>query len=105
MTERKIWCWMQIFLLDTEQHSRSEADGQAWKEDAQWAAILDQDWDLQAVRQVQCLPFACRNAATATLSMRTALSASHVLRASWTALSAPQKGNARGLDSCGCKNL
>lgn len=42
----------QIFLLDTEEQSRSEADGQAWKEDAQWARILDQEWDLQAVKQV-----------------------------------------------------
>ena len=44
---------MQIFLLDTEEQSRSEADGQAWKEDAQWARILDQEWDLQAVKQVR----------------------------------------------------
>ena len=43
-------------MLDTEEQSRSEADGQAWKEDAQWASILDQDWDLQDVRQVLCLP-------------------------------------------------
>ena len=43
-------------MLDTEEQSRSEADGQVWKEDAQWASILDQDWDLQAVRQVSCLP-------------------------------------------------
>ena len=47
---------LQIFMLDTEEQSRSEADGQAWKEDAQWASILDQDWDLQGVRQVPCLP-------------------------------------------------
>ncbi len=46
-------CALQIFLLDTEEQSRSEADGQAWKEDAQWARILDQEWDLQAVKQVQ----------------------------------------------------
>jgi len=38
--------------LDTEEQSRSEADGQAWKEDMQWARILDQEWDLQAVKQV-----------------------------------------------------
>ena len=47
---------LQIFMLDTEEQSRSEADGQAWKEDTQWASILDQDWDLQDVRQVSCLP-------------------------------------------------
>ncbi len=46
--------FLQIFMLDTEEQSRSEADGQAWKEDTQWASILDQDWDLRDVRQVPC---------------------------------------------------
>ena len=56
---------LQIFMLDTEEQSRSEADGQAWKEDAQWASILDQDWDLQDVRQVPCF---CSNLSSRTLN-------------------------------------
>jgi hypothetical protein len=46
----------QIFLLDTQEQDRARADGQAWKEDAQWARILDQGWDLGRVRQAGGLP-------------------------------------------------
>lgn len=43
---------VQIFLLDVKEHDRSKADGQMWKEDSQWARILDEGWDLGRVKQV-----------------------------------------------------
>ena len=45
----------QIFLLDTKEQDRALADGQVWKEDAQWARTLDQGWDLARVRQARAL--------------------------------------------------
>ena len=45
-------CAVQIFLLDVKQQDRSSADGQMWKEDTQWARILDEGWDLGCVKQV-----------------------------------------------------
>lgn len=43
---------VQIFLLDVKEQDRSQADGQMWKEDSQWARILDEGWDLGRVKQV-----------------------------------------------------
>lgn len=43
----------QIFMLDVKEQDRSQADGQRWKEDAQWARILDEGWDLGRVKQAR----------------------------------------------------
>lgn len=43
----------QIFMLDVKEQDRSRADGQVWKEDAQWARILDEGWDLGRVKQAR----------------------------------------------------
>ncbi|EIE26776.1 S6PP-domain-containing protein [Coccomyxa subellipsoidea C-169] len=42
----------KIFLLDVKLQDRSRADGQMWKQDTQWARILDEGWDLGRVKQV-----------------------------------------------------
>ena len=43
----------QIFMLDVKEQDRSRADGQVWKEDTQWACILDEGWDLGRVKQAR----------------------------------------------------
>lgn len=43
---------MQIFLLDSSTGSRGTAGGSSWKEDLHWAARLDEDWDLEKVKEV-----------------------------------------------------
>lgn len=48
-----VWGFAQIFLLDVKQQDRSLADGQMWKEDTQWADILQEGWDLGRVKQAQ----------------------------------------------------
>jgi hypothetical protein len=52
MSPMLLLCAVQIFLLDVKQQDRSSADGQMWKEDTQWARILDEGWDLGCVKQV-----------------------------------------------------
>ena len=47
---------LQIFMLDVKEQDRSQADGQVWKEDAQWARILDEGWDLARVKQARTGP-------------------------------------------------
>lgn len=42
---------MQIFLLDVKEQDRSRADGLLWKQDTQWARILDEGWDLGRVKE------------------------------------------------------
>jgi hypothetical protein len=49
---------VQIFLLDVKEQDRSQADGQVWKEDTQWARILDEGWDLERVKQVGAIHYA-----------------------------------------------
>jgi sucrose-6F-phosphate phosphohydrolase len=42
----------KVFLLDRRGGTRGTAPGDGWVEDAQWARILDDKWDLRAVRAV-----------------------------------------------------
>ncbi|CAL8467114.1 g6650 [Coccomyxa elongata] len=42
----------KIFLLDVKEQDRSRADGLLWKQDTQWARILDEGWDLGRVKEV-----------------------------------------------------
>jgi len=51
--EQRCVDFAQIFLLDVKEQDRSLADGQMWKEDTQWAAILQEGWDLGRVKQAQ----------------------------------------------------
>lgn len=49
---------MQIFLLDVKEQDRSRADGLLWKQDTQWARILDEGWDLGRVKEATSHPCA-----------------------------------------------
>ena len=43
---------VQIFLLGQQAEGRSRASTDSWREDQQWAQMLESGWDLAKVKQV-----------------------------------------------------